>query len=116
MRMPREMGYDDEQRADGMGPTGGGSRFQQMMNQARMNDERLEMGMGPAMSPRGADSESPRSGYVSKEERIRASREAVDRQQKMMAKARGLDIDDPTLDDRELAIKRAINRAKSEAS
>ncbi|CAB1100812.1 unnamed protein product [Ectocarpus sp. CCAP 1310/34] len=97
----------------------GGSRFSQMMNQARQNDDRQEAGMAPRASPRSPQEVAKRAAAaqapVSKEEKERAMKAAVERQQKMMAKARGIDLDDPALEGAELARKKALSRAQAEA-
>lgn len=96
----------------------GGSRFSRMMNQARQNDDRQEAGMAPRASPRSPQEVARRAAQpapVSKEEKERAIRAAVERQQKMMAKARGIDLDDPTLEGAELARKKALSRAQAES-
>ncbi len=96
----------------------GGSRFSRMMNQARQNDDRQEAGMAPRASPRSPQEVAKRAAQpapVSKEEKERAIRAAVERQQKMMAKARGIDLDDPTLEGAELARKKALSRAQAES-
>ncbi|CBJ33292.1 hypothetical protein Esi_0455_0006 [Ectocarpus siliculosus] len=97
----------------------GGSRFSRMMNQARQNDDRQEAGMAPRASPRSPQEVAKRAAAaqapVSKEEKERAIKAAVERQQKMMAKARGIDLDDPTLEGAELARKKALSRAQAEA-
>ncbi|CAM9826543.1 unnamed protein product [Ectocarpus sp. 12 AP-2014] len=97
----------------------GGSRFSRMMNQARQNDDRQEAGMAPRASPRSPQEVAKRAAVaqapVSKEEKERAMKAAVERQQKIMAKARGIDLDDPALEGAELARKKALSRAQAEA-
>lgn len=97
----------------------GGSRFSRMMNQARQNDDRQEAGMAPRASPRSPQEVAKRAAAaqapVSKEEKERAIKAAVERQQKMMAKARGIDLDDPALEGAELARRKALSRAQAEA-
>lgn len=107
-------GGRDEGRASG----GGGSRFQRMMDQAQYNDQRQEAGVGPKISPRSpeAGNGKPRAALLTRDEKQRAMREAVDRQQKLMSAARGFDLDDPTLDGPELAKKKALSRAQAEAT
>lgn len=97
---------------------GGGSRFQRMMDQAQYNDQRQEAGVGPKISPRSpeAGNGKPAVEVFTRDQKERAMREAVDRQQKLMAAARGFDLDDPTLDGPELAKKKALSRAQAEAS
>lgn len=116
LRLPEEINYEDDA-GEGAGVEGG-SRFQRMMNQARNNNERQASGQGPRVSPRsGGDSGDgrPPVQVLSREEKMREMRKAVDRQQKMMSKARGIDLDDPSLDGPALARKRAISRAQAEA-
>lgn len=113
MRLPNEVDYGDD--PDDLPPGGAdGSRFQQMMKKARHNDERMAAGVGPGVGRRPSGDRQPPT--MTREEKARAFREAVDRQQKLMAKARGYDLDDPTLDGPTLAKKKAISRAQSEAS
>lgn len=94
---------------------GGGSRFQRMMGQAQQNDQRQEAGVGPRQSPRSPGGK-PRAALPTREEKDRAMRDAVDRQQKLMSAARGVDLDDPTLDGPALAKKKALSRAQAGAS
>eukprot|EP00752_Nemacystus_decipiens_P002909 g2707.t1 len=104
--------------AEGEAGGSGGSRFSRMMNQAKQNDERQEAGMAPRASPRSPQEVAKRSQQrtpVSKEEKEKAIRDAVERQQKLMAKSRGIDLDDPTLDGAELARKKALSRAQAES-
>eukprot|EP00903_Cladosiphon_okamuranus_P007760 g7516.t1 len=104
--------------AEGEAGISGGRRFSRMMNQARQNDDREEAGMTPRASPRSPQEVARRAQQaapVSKEEKERAIREAVDRQQKLMSKARGIDLDDPTLEGAELARKKALSRAQAES-
>lgn len=94
----------------------GGSRFSRMMNQAKQNDDRLEAGMAPRASPRSPQEIAKRAQQpapMSKEEKERAVRAAVERQQKLMSKARGIDLDDPSLEGAELARKKAVSRAEA---
>lgn len=100
----------------------GGSRFSRMMNQARQNDDREEAGMAPRASPRSPQEVAKRAAQaatgpapVSKEEKERAIRAAVERQQKVMSKARGIDLDDPNLEGAQLARKKALSRAQAES-
>lgn len=108
--------------AEGEAGISGGSRFSRMMNQARQNDDRQEAGMAPRASPRSPQEVAKRAAQaaagpapVSKEEKERAIRAAVERQQKMMSKARGIDLDDPNLEGAELARKKALSRAQAES-
>lgn len=93
----------------------GGTRFRNMMNQAHANDQRRQID-GPA-GPRagGEDAPSPRAQLFSPEDKARATRAAVERQQKLMMKAKGIDLDDPSLEGTELAKMKAISRAQAEA-
>lgn len=116
MKMPHEMGSEDDGARKEDGGGGGGGRFRHMMNQAMVNDERMAMGGGASTRPSGGDGRKPQAPYITKQEKERALREAVDRQQKLMAKARGIDLDDPTLEGAELARKKAISRAQAEAA
>lgn len=96
----------------------GGSRFSRMMNQARQNDDRQEAGMAPRASPRSPQEKAKRAQQpapVSKEDKERAIRAAVERQQKLMSKARGIDLEDPSLEGAELARKKALSRAQAES-
>lgn len=100
------------------GSSAGGSRFRNLMNQARNNREREQMGGLPRASARsagGGPPAAPRETFT-KEEKARAVRAAVERQQKLMAKAKGIDLDDPSLDGPELQRMRAISRAQAEAT
>lgn len=103
--------------ADGGGGGGGGgeSRFQRMMNQAQANEQRSATGAGPRVSPRSPDGKPP-PPLMSQAEKDRALRAAVDRQQKLMSKARGIDLDDPGLDGPGLAKKKALSRMQAESS
>lgn len=121
---PELGGMPDEGEPGGGGSTAvgglsGGSRFSRMMNQAKQNDDRQEAGMAPRASPRSPQEIAKRAATavapVSKEEKERAIRAAVERQQKMMAKARGIDLDDPSLEGAELARKKALSRAQAES-
>ena len=87
-----------------------------MMEKARANDERRQMGQ-PPISRRGEeDSPRPPPRRFTPEEKARATRAAVERQQNIMMKASGIDLDDPSLDSAELQKRRAIARAKAEAA
>lgn len=110
-----EIDYDTPSASSVIGPDGG--RFQRMMQQAQINDQRQTAGISPAgnqnpppLAPR------PRPPTPSKEERERALKAAVERQQKVMAKARGIDLEDTSLDGPELARKKALSRAQAEAT
>lgn len=93
----------------------GGNRFRNMMNQARANDQRRQM-EGPAGSRRDAENTPrPQFQHFSPEDKARATRAAVERQQKHMMKSRGIDLDDATLEGAELAKLKAISRAQAEA-
>ena len=118
LRLCPEIDYDglEEASPGNLGSGGdGGDRFQRMMQQAQTNDQRQAAGI-PQVSvqntrPWRADA---RPLLLSKEEKERALRAAVERQQNMMAKARGINLDDPTLEGTELAKKRALSRASGE--
>lgn len=113
LELAPEMGFDGPARGGEAGV--GGGRFQQMMQQAKSNEQRREAGMAPKSSPRGQPARPPPT-ILSKDEKDKALRAAVERQQKMMAKARGIDVDDPTLQGAELEKKKALSRAQAEAS
>lgn len=114
MRMSPEMDYGDPSGEEGAGG-GGGGRFQRMMNQAQSNDERKAAGMSPRTSPRSPGRQQP-AAPVSRADKEAAMKAAVERQQKLMSKARGIDLDDPTLGSAELAKKKALGRAQAEAT
>ncbi|CAM9996966.1 unnamed protein product [Ascophyllum nodosum] len=118
LRLSPEIDYDglEEASPGNLGSGGdGGDRFQRMMQQAQTNDQRQAAGIPPVSvqntRPWRADA---RPLLLSKEEKERALRAAVERQQNMMAKARGINLDDPTLEGTELAKKRALSRASGE--
>ena len=100
---------------DGGGGGGGESRFQRMMSQAQTNEQRSAAGVGPRVSPRTTEGK-PAPPPMSQAEKDRALRAAVDRQQKLMSKARGIDLDDPSLDGPGLAKKKALSRMQAEST
>ena len=119
LRLSPEIDYDglEEASPGNLGSGGGGDRIQRMMQQAQTNDQRQAAGIPPVSAqntrPSRADA---RPLPPSKEEKERALKAAVERQQNMMAKARGINLDDPTLEGTELAKKRALSRAQAEAT
>lgn len=98
----------------GGGGVGGESRFQRMMNQAQANEQRQVAGVAPRTSPRSQEGK-PAPPPITQAEKDRALRAAVDRQQKLMSKARGIDLDDPSLDGPALAKKKALSRLEAES-
>lgn len=113
LNLSPEMDYDGPPGGEGGGGGGGGgSRFQRMMNQAKINEQQRAAGIAPGASPR---SREDRPAAMSREQKEKAVKEAVERQQKLMAKSRGIDLDDPTLSGAELAKKKALSRAQAEA-
>lgn len=87
-----------------------------MMQKARANDERRQMGIPPRSRGGGEDTPRPPPQHFTPEEKARAMRAAVERQQNMMMKADGIDLDDPSIDSAELQKRRAVARAKAEAA
>lgn len=106
-----EIDYDTPSASSDRGP--GGGRFQRMMQQAQINDQRQTSGIPPAGNQSPPRSRPP---TPSKQERERALKAAVERQQKIMAKARGIDLEDTSLDGPALARKKALSRAQAEAT
>ncbi|CAM9139095.1 unnamed protein product [Choristocarpus tenellus] len=96
----------------GQGEHGSG-RFAQMMSQAQIAKDRQEWEAehGP---PESRAPRPPVKRYT-RDEKETAMRAAVERQQKLMSSAQGIDLDADHLTGRELQMQRAITRAQAES-